>query len=91
MSYSDRSSVVAQAANVLCDDRGHVFLADFGVACSVGDTCGCGAAGATPGQALQDRQAGASRTTPVGTPAYMAPEVRAAVNAYQGKRRHLIV
>ena len=60
----------SQAANILVGDDGQVRLADFGVACALRDD-----SDAATLHELQDKPRAAARTTPIGTPVFMAPEV----------------
>lgn len=82
-SQPDFPSMLSQGANVLVSDTGHVFLADFGLACSFNDADCTHTAAASIAVKLQGdvaaaaaaAEAGASRSTLVGTTAFMAPEV----------------
>jgi serine/threonine protein kinase len=60
----------AQAANILVGEDGQVRLADFGVACALSDD---GEAPTLHGLQMKPRPA--ARSTPIGTPVFMAPEV----------------
>ena len=60
----------SQAANVLTGEDGQVRLADFGVACALH----CDGENTTLHE-LGDKPQRATRSTPIGTPVFMAPEV----------------
>ena len=68
--HSSTAAMPAQAANILVGEDGQVRLADFGVACALLDD------GDVPTlHGLQMKPRPAARSTPIGTPVFMAPEV----------------